>query len=221
MMQATTLDDVFFAFARVASAFSTPSRLRLVDRLCQGEQHVEQLAEAAGLSVPNASRQLRLLADAGLLAARRDPPYVYYRLADESVTRFWFHLQALARAGLPEVDRIASDVMRGLDPVEPVSQPELERRLAAGDVVLIDVRPEAEFRAGHIPGAISIPLEQIPAALPRLGRAAEVVAYCRGPYCVLAAEAVRDLRAAGLRARRLADGFPEWRAAGRATEVAA
>ena len=215
------LEDVFDQFARVASALSAGSRLRLIDRLCQGEQTVEELAQAAGLAVPNASRQLRLLAEARLVVSRREPPRVYYRLADESVVRFWFALRDLTRERLVEVDRAVEEMLSNTDPLEPVGQEELLRRLEAGDVLLLDVRPEPEYRAGHLPGAISLPLPQLRERLPQLPRDRELVAYCRGPYCFMAAEAVHDLRAHGLRAARLADGFPEWRSAGRPVEIGA
>lgn len=211
--------DLFDQFAHVAAALSTSSRLRLIDRLAQGEQTVEELAQAAELAVPNASRQLRLLAGARLVVSRRDPPRVYYRLADESVLRFWFALRDLTRQRFVEVDRAVEGALSGTDPLEPVSQVELLRRMDSGNVLLIDVRPEPEYRAGHLPGAISVPLPELRDRLPQLPRDREVVAYCRGPYCFLSAEAVRDLRANGLRAARLEDGFPEWRAAGRPVET--
>lgn len=214
-------EDIFDRFATVASALSTGSRLRLIDRLCQGEQTVEELAQAAGIAVPNASRQLRLLAEARLIVPRRDPPRVYYRLADESVLRFWFALRDLTRARFSEVASAVETALAAADALEPVSHEELLRRLNAGDVLLIDVRPAPEYRAGHLPGAISVPLPDLRARLTELPTDREVIAYCRGPYCFLSAEAVRDLRAFGLRAARLVDGFPEWRAAGHPIEVGA
>lgn len=213
--------DVFDQFARVASALSASSRLKLIDRLCQGEQTVEELAHAAELAVPNASRQLRLLAEARLITSRRDPPRVYYRLANESVLRFWFALRELTRERFVEVDRAVEATLAGTDPLDPIGQEELLRRMDAGDVLLIDVRPAPEYRAGHLPGAISVPLPRLSALLPQLPRDREIVAYCRGPYCFMSAEAVRDLRAHGLRASRLEDGFPEWRTAGRPIEAGA
>jgi rhodanese-related sulfurtransferase len=213
--------DVFDQFAAVASALSAGSRLRLIDRLSQGEQTVEELAQAAGLAVPNASRQLRLLAESRLVVARREPPRVYYHLADESVLRFWFALRDLTRERFSDVDRAVEAALATTDPLEPVSQEELLRRLDTGDVLLIDVRPEPEYRAGHLPGAISVPLPELRDRLPHLPADREVIAYCRGPYCFMSAEAVRDLREHGLRASRLVDGVPEWRAAGRPVEVGA
>ncbi|MDP2326487.1 MAG: metalloregulator ArsR/SmtB family transcription factor [Dehalococcoidia bacterium] len=210
--------DIFEQFASVASALSTGSRLRLIDRLSQGEQTVEELARAADLAVPNASRQLKLLAEARLVQSRRVPPRLYYRLADDSVLRFWFALRDLTRERFAEVDQAVAAAFSDADPLEPVDQEELLRRLDSGDVLLIDVRPAPEYRAGHLPGAISVPLPELRDRLPDLPTDREVIAYCRGPYCFLSAEAVSELRARGIRALRLADGFPEWKAAGHPVE---
>lgn len=210
--------DAFEQFATVASALSTASRLRLIDRLAQGEQTVEELARAADLTVPNASRQLKLLAEARLVQSRRVPPRLYYRLSDDSVLRFWFALRDLTRERFVEVDQAVEAAFSDADPLEPVDQEELRRRLDTGDVLLIDVRPAPEYRAGHLPGAISVPLPELRDRLPDLPTDREIVAYCRGPYCFLSAEAVSELRAHGVRALRLADGFPEWKAAGRPVE---
>lgn len=212
--------DAYAILARFSQALSTSSRLRLLDRLVQGEQTVEQLASAAGLSVSNASRQLRLLADSGLLQARREPPFVFYRVAHEDVARFWLSFRDLARARLPEVDRAMSGMREASDPLQPVGRDELIERMKQGAVVLIDVRPTPEFRAGHLPGALSVPLEDLERLLPELPRGRPVVAYCRGPLCLLAAEAAGVLRANGWDARRFEDGVPEWRAAGLPVEAA-
>jgi rhodanese-related sulfurtransferase/DNA-binding HxlR family transcriptional regulator len=205
----------------MAAALSTRSRLKLIDRLCQGEQTVEELAQAAELTVSNASRQLRVLAEARLIVARRDPPRVYYRLASERVTEFWFALRDLAREQLAEVDQAVAEILAGTDALDPIDRDELLNRLETGEVLLFDVRPVPEYRAGHLPGAISMPLPELRGRLPELSLDREVVAYCRGPYCLLAAEAVSLLRTRGLRAVRLADGLPEWRAAGLPVEVSA
>lgn len=210
--------NIFEQFASVASALSTGSRLRLIDRLSQGEQTVEELARAADLTVPNASRQLKLLAEARLVQSRRVPPRLYYRLADDSVLHFWFALRDLTRERFVEVDQAVAAAFADADPLEPVDQEELLRRLDTGDVLLIDVRPAPEYRAGHLPGAISVPLPELRDRLPDLPADREVIAYCRGPYCFLSAEAVSELRAHGVRAMRLEDGFPEWKAAGRPVE---
>ena len=215
------MDEVFDQFARIAAALSTRSRLKLIDRLCQGEQTVDELAQAADLTVSNASRQLRVLAEARLVVARRDPPRVYYRLASEQVAGFWFALRGLAHDQLAEVDRAVAEILGDTDPLDPIDRAELLDRLESGEVLLLDVRPRPEYRAGHLPGAISMPLPELRRRLPELSRDREIVAYCRGPYCLLAAEAVSELRASGLRAVRLADGLPEWRAAGLPVEVGA
>lgn len=213
------MEAFFEQFAHVAAALSTSSRLKLIDRLCQGEQTVEELAQAAGLTVSNTSRQLRVLAEARLVVARRDPPRVYYRLASEGVTRFWFALRDLSRERVAEIDRAVAEMLSTTDPLVPMSRDELMSRLAGGEVLVLDVRPEAEYRAGHLPGAVSVPLPELRERLPGLPQDREIVAYCRGPYCLLAAEAVQELRARGLRAVRLQDGLPEWRAAGLPVEV--
>jgi rhodanese-related sulfurtransferase len=210
--------DTFDQFAAVAAALSAGSRLRLIDRLSQGEQTVEELARAADLTVSNASRQLKLLAEARLVRSKRVPPRLYYRLADDSVLQFWFALRELTRERFVEVDRAVAAAFASADALEPVAQDELLRRLDSGEVLLIDVRPEPEYRAGHLPGAVSVPLPELRDRLPDLPTDREVVAYCRGPYCFLSAEAVGELRAHGIRATRLADGFPEWKAAGRPVE---
>ena len=207
-------DPVFAQFARITSALAAESRLVLLDRLCQGEQTVEQLAEAASLSVSNTSRHLRQLAECGLAAVRRDPPFVYYRVADDSVVLFWFALRELARKRSQELERVMDDLVGGKDPVSPMRRDELLERMSTGEVVVLDVRPGPEYRAGHIPGAVSVPLEELEARLDALPADRDVVAYCRGPYCMLAVDAVARLRERGLQARRLEDGFPEWKAAG-------
>lgn len=213
--------DAFFAqFARITGALSAPSRLKLLDRLCQGEQTVEQLADAAELSLPNASRHLRQLAEAGLAAVRRDPPRVFYRIADDSVLRFWFALRDLARSQLLELEHAARELIADRDGLVPMRREDLLARMEAGEVLLLDVRPEPEYSAGHIAGAVSVPLVELEARLATLPRQKETVAYCRGPYCLLAVEAVEALRAAGRQAIRLEEGFPEWRAAGLPVESA-
>jgi len=213
-MQVDPSAEAFAQFARVTAALATPSRLRLLDRLCQGEQTVDQLAESAGISVSNASRQLRLLAEAGLITARRDPPFVYYRVAAEEVVAFWFALRDLARSRLAAFDRIASDLLHQRDPVTPLTREELLDRMRTGEVVVLDVRPLHEYRAGHIAGAVSVPLEELEARLDAMPPGTPVVAYCRGPYCMLSYDAVARLRSRGFEALRLEDGFPEWKAAG-------
>lgn len=219
-MQVDPADSIFHQFARITDALSSPSRLKLMDRLCQGEQTVEQLARTSGLSISNASRQLRILAECRLASVRRDPPRVYYRVAGERVVRFWFALRELAREQLAEFDRIVDELVSGRDPLLPMSREKLLAKIQTGDVVLVDVRPEPEYRAGHIPGALCIPVEQLEARLASLPTGKEVVAYCRGPYCMLSIDAVEMLRAHGISAIRLEDGLPEWQAAGLPVQVA-
>jgi len=192
----------------------------LLDRLCQGEQTVEQLADAAELSLPNASRHLRQLADAGLDAVRRDPPRVFYRIADDSVLRFWFALRDLARSQLLELEHAARELIANRDGLVPMRREDLVARMEAGEVLLLDVRPEPEYAAGHIAGAVSVPLQELEASLATLPRHDEIVAYCRGPYCLLAVEAVETLRRHGLHALRIEEGFPEWKVAGLPVESA-
>lgn len=219
MQDIHTVDEVFDHFARVASALGSPTRLKLIDRLCQGEQTVDQLALSIGVSISNASRQLRLLAGAGLIVGERRPPYVHYRLAGEKVVEFWFALRDLARARLAEIDRAVAGFLAGTDPMTPMSRSELLKRMETGEVIVLDVRPATEHRAGHLPGAVSIPLEELEARLSEIPEQQLVVAYCRGPYCVLSAQAVRTLRACGRTATRLEDGLPEWKAAGFPVQV--
>lgn len=206
--------SLYEQFARVARALASPGRVALVDLLCQGERSVEALSLAAGMTMKNASAQLRELRLAGLVESRRDGKRVYYRLAEEAVCAFFGDLRHLARRRLAEVDRLVRDSLEASDDLEPVRRAQLLRLVAAGEVVVFDVRPREEYEAGHIPGARSVPLDELDARLVGLPSEVEVVAYCRGPYCVLAPQAVKECRARGLRARRLEDGFPEWRLAG-------
>jgi rhodanese-related sulfurtransferase/DNA-binding transcriptional ArsR family regulator len=207
-------DAVFSQFARIAAAFGSPKRIELIDLLAQGERPVEALAREAGLTLANTSRHLQVLKAAGLAASRKAGLQVFYRLADALVLDGYRALQALAEARLAEVGRLVSDFFAGADGLEPIESGELLRRTRSGDVVVIDVRPPEEYAAGHIAGALSVPLADLERRLAELPRGKRVVAYCRGPYCVLSAEAVRRLRRRGREAERLKDGYPEWRDAG-------
>jgi rhodanese-related sulfurtransferase/DNA-binding transcriptional ArsR family regulator len=200
-------------YARIAAALASPQRSELVDLLCQGERNVLELASATGLGVANTSAHLQVLQRAQLVETRKEGTRVFYRLAGDEVARFYIALRELARMRLPEVALLAHDFFEATDQLEPVTQAELARRLRRKQVTVVDVRPVEECRAGHIRGAISMPLATLRHRMGDLPRDREVVAYCRGPYCVLAPQAVEILRAAGLHARRLADGFPEWRLA--------
>jgi ArsR family transcriptional regulator len=205
---------LYAQFALVARAIGHEHRLELIEHLGQGERSVEALAALAGLSLANASQHLQHLRRAGLVAARRQGKHVLYRLGDDAVVTLLAALRAIAERSLGEVDRVIAGYFRERDAMEPVSRAELLRRLEEESVTLLDVRPADEFAAGHLPGAVNIPLKQLDRRLRELPRRREIVAYCRGPYCVLSFEAVAALRRKGFRVRRLADGLPEWRAAG-------
>ena len=207
-------DPLYAQFARIGHAVSSPKRIELLDLLGQGEKPVETLAEQSGTPLKNTSAHLRVLRQAGLVETRREGTYVYYRLAGDDVLRFLRDLQALARGRLAEVERVASLYLDGRDEMEPVTLAELRRRMRDGDVTVIDVRPAAEYHAGHIPGALSIPVAELKRRLGEIPKRREVVAYCRGPYCVYSIEAVELLRKHGFRARRADEGLPDWRARG-------
>ena len=211
---------LFDAFASVAAALGSGRRAEIVDVLAQGERSVEELANEVGQSVAATSHHLRLLAKAGLARSRRDGHRVVYRLASERVGELWAAVRDVAARHVAEVSVLAEEYLGERESVEQVSASELEARLERGDVVLLDVRPEPEYRAGHIAGAVSAPLSALPAIAPKLARRREVIAYCRGPYCVYADDAVRLLRERGLKARRLDVGFPEWRRANRPIDIA-
>jgi rhodanese-related sulfurtransferase len=206
---------LFDAFARAAKALASGRRLELVDVLANGERTVEALAGEAALSVANTSQHLQVLRQAGLVTSRREGNSIHYRLAAPEVFELWRALRTLAGARLAEVERLAAAYLGGRDQLEPVTRQELARRLQDGDdLVVLDVRPAAEHAAGHLPGAVSIPVEELRRRLAELPRDREIVAYCRGPYCAFAHEAVAVLREEGFTARRLEDGLPEWQAAG-------
>jgi rhodanese-related sulfurtransferase/predicted transcriptional regulator len=202
---------LFDAIAVMGKAFASPRRLELLDLLAQGPRSVDDLASASGQSNANASQHLQALHGAGLVTRRRDGLRVLYALAGDDVLALWLSLRSASAEHLAEVSRAARDYLG--DEVEGIDREELVARLDRGDVVLVDVRPEPEYRAGHIDGARSIPLDELEQRLAELPADAEVVAYCRGPFCAFANEAVRRLRAAGRPARRLDDGWPEWRLA--------
>lgn len=207
-------DALYEQFARVGKAIASPKRIELLDLLGQGERTVDGLAEAASMGVANTSAHLQVLRRARLVETRKEGTNVFYRLADDSVGHFFAALRDLSRARLTEVEQVVRDYFAARDEMEPVGRAELVRRLKRGNIVVLDVRPAEEYEAGHIPGARSIPLGRLERRLKELPKGTEVVAYCRGPYCVLAPEALTLLRRKGFRARRLEDGFPEWRLAG-------
>lgn len=202
------------AFAGTAKAVASSTRIDLLDLLAQGERRVEELARATGLSVANTSAHLQVLRHARLVETRRAKTKVFYRLADDDVVGFLGSLRDLARSRLAEVDRVVREYFTARDAFAPIGRAELIDRAGRAEVIVLDVRPAEEYRAGHIPGAWSVPLDQLDAVLDRLPTAGEIVAYCRGPCCVLATQAVARLRAHGFAARRLAEGMPQWRLAG-------
>ena len=206
---------LFDEFARAAKALASGRRIELVDVLANGERTVEALAGEVGLSVANTSQHLQVLRQAGLVATRREGTSVHYRLAGPEVFELWRTLRSLAASRLAEVERLAAAYLGDRDDLEPVTREELARRLQDDeDLVVLDVRPAPEHAAGHLPGAVSIPVEELRRRMAELPRDREIVAYCRGPYCAFAHEAVAVLREEGFTARRLEDGLPEWQAAG-------
>jgi rhodanese-related sulfurtransferase/DNA-binding transcriptional ArsR family regulator len=209
MASERTKHALFEAIAMMGKAFASPRRLELLDLLAQGPRAVDELARAGGQSVANASQHLQALHAAGLVSRERDGTRVRYELAGDDVLRLWLALRDTSAERLAEVERSARDYL-GED-VEAIDADELVARMRRRDVVLVDVRPRAEFAAGHIEGARSIPLDELEQHLGELPSDREVIAYCRGPYCVMAQEAVRRLQAAGVTARRLEEGWPEWK----------
>lgn len=213
-------DLLFDAFGDVAKALANGRRAELIDVLVQGERHVDELAAEIGQSVANTSFHLRALANSGLVTTRRDGTRIYYRLTSGRVADLWAALRDVTAAHHEHLDDLAAAYLGDRTRLEQIGRAELAERLAIGDVVVIDVRPPAEHAAGHIAGARSIPIEELAAKVKELPADVEVVAYCRGPYCVFADEAVRLLRRRGWAARRLEDGFPEWQRADLPVEAA-
>lgn len=207
-------DKLYAQFARLGKALASPQRLELLDLLAQGERAVEELAREAALSIANASQHLRVLRQARLVESRKEGLYVYYRLADPAVFELWRALRRVGESQLAEIDRLVDTYMHHPEHLEPISREVLYRRLVEGGVVLLDVRPALEYRQGHIAGARSIPLDELRQHLQELDPGREIVAYCRGPYCLFADEAVTLLRANGFRAHRYTEGYPDWAAAG-------
>lgn len=215
MADPTPKERLLREFARIGQAIASPRRLDLIDLLSQGEKTVEQLARSAGLGVKNASAHLRHLARARLVETRRDGTRVYYRLAGEEVFRLLRELQDAARLRLPEVGQVLKEYYEDPDGLEAVGPDDLLRRAQAGEVTVLDVRPADEYRAGHLPNARSIPLPDLRRRLAELPAERQVVAYCRGPYCLLSVEAVATLRRHGFDARVLRHGVGDWRGEGR------
>jgi len=207
-------DEIYEQFSRIGKAVASPKRLELMDILCQGERTVEALAKETDLTVANVSRHLQVLRAARLVEAEKTGLYVTYRLADQMVCEFFLSMRALSEKRLAEVDQIKRQFFEGREGMEPVDREALLRRVREGAVTVLDVRPVEEFEAGHIPGAISIPLQELKHRLSKLPHDQDIVAYCRGPYCVFAVQAVEMLRAKGFRAVRLEEGIQDFRAMG-------
>jgi rhodanese-related sulfurtransferase/biotin operon repressor len=206
--------DLFQQLARIGTALSSGTRLEFLELLAQGERSVEQLATLTGVSVANTSQHLQKLRQAGLVVGRKAGQYVYYRLAGDEVVRLFAALGQVGEAYVAEVDRIVRLYLASKDELEPVPAKELLDRARKGLVTVLDVRPPEEFAAGHVPGAVNIPIHELEKRLGELPRRKEIIAYCRGPYCLMSYDAVELLRKRGLKARRLEDGLPEWRLAG-------
>jgi rhodanese-related sulfurtransferase/DNA-binding MarR family transcriptional regulator len=213
-------DRLYAEFARIGKSLASPHRLEILEVLAQGERTVESVATETGLSIANASRHLQQLRQAQLVLTRREGLFVHYRLTGPEVVSLMLALRHAAEQHLAEVDRVVRDFLGERDDFEPVTPDELSRRMTNGEVVVLDVRPEQEYAAGHIAGARSIPVADISERLAELPREKEYVAYCRGPYCVYADEAVAVLRANGLQAQRLTEGYPEWWLSGRPVRTA-
>lgn len=207
-------DPLYLQFARIGHAVSSPKRIELLDLLAQGEKTVEHLADQTATPVKNTSAHLRVLRQARLVETRRNGTHVFYRLAGDDVSRFLRELQTLGQRRLAEVEQVARLYLTNRDELTPVTLEELRHLMSEAEVMVLDVRPRDEYEAGHIPGAASIPVAELERHLDTLGEGPEVIAYCRGPYCVYSLEAVTLLRANGIRARRAEEGLPDWRAKG-------
>ena len=207
-------DALYEGFAEVAKALASGRRAEIVDLLAQGERSVEDVSSEIGQSVANTSHHLRAMARAGLVTTRRDGTRIFYRLTSDRVAELWAAVSDVAAEHVAGIERLAGAYLGDRDGVEVIDRQELARRIKRGEVLVLDVRPELEYQAGHIAGARSVPIRELRRHLRALPKEAEVVAYCRGPYCVYADEAVRELIRKGYRARRLVDGYPEWKRAG-------
>lgn len=206
--------ELYRSLAKVAHALASGNRLQLLELMAQGERSVEALANLTGMTMANTSQHLQALRQAGLVSPRKEGQRVYYRLAGDDVVRLYDVLRTVAESRLAEVKQLVADFLGDKDALEPIAAGELLKRVKRGLVTVLDVRPPEEFAAGHLPGAVNIPIDKLESGLAKLSKKREVVAYCRGPYCLMSFEAVEKLRARGWRARRLENGLPEWRAAG-------
>ena len=211
--------DVFAQLARIGNALSSEVRLELLELLAQGERSVDQLSTMTGTTVANASQHLQKLKQAGLIAGRKQGQYVFYRVAGDDVIRMLGALSQVGEAHIAEIERIVRLYFLSKDDFEPVAAAELLARSRKGLVTVLDVRPAEEFASGHVPGALNIPLDELARRLRELPKGKEVIAYCRGPFCLMSFEAVQLLRKRGMKARRLRDGMPEWRISGLPVEA--
>ncbi len=206
--------DIFNQFARIGKAMGNGNRLELLEFLAQGERSVEQLSKVAGLTLANTSQHLQHLRQAGLVTSRKQGLKVYYEISGDDVIALLHHLRQVSERHIAEVDRLVDTYLTVKDSLEPIPRSELMSRVRDGLVTVLDVRPAEEYAAGHVPGAVNIPLQELEKRLDELSTEQEIVAYCRGPHCVLAFDAVASLRRQGLQARRMEDGYPEWKTAG-------
>lgn len=213
-------NQLFEQFARIGKALASGRRLELLELMAQGERTVEELARESGMSVANTSLHLKALRQAQLVDVRRQGLYAYYRLASDRVFALWQSLRELGDSQLAEVQRIVTTYLQDRESLAAIGSDELVRRLQESSVIVLDVRPETEYRAGHIAGARSIPVSELQARLREIPKGKQIVAYCRGPYCVFADEAVELLRSSGRTAVRLESGFPDWKARGLPVDVA-
>jgi rhodanese-related sulfurtransferase/DNA-binding transcriptional ArsR family regulator len=211
--------QIFMHFARIAKAMASPNRLELLEALAQGERSVDKLAQATGMPIANTSHHLQVLREGGLVRSRKEGVQVIYSLSDDEIPQMLGCLRRVGERHLAEVELIVREHFADDEDLRPVDHQELTALLKAGDALVIDVRPPEEYEAGHIPGAVNVPIETLPRRLAEFPQRKEVVAYCRGPYCMLAVEAVKRLRKRGYRARRFEDGFPEWKSGGRPVAV--
>ncbi len=221
MSSNTFKHDLFAQFARVGKSLSNGNRLELLEFLAQGERSVEDLSKVAGLTLANTSQHLRLLHQAGLVTNRKEGLKVFYSLSGDDVVELFDALRHVSERHVAEVDRLVNTYLTVKDSLEPIPRAVLLSRVRDGLVTVLDVRPPEEYAAGHVPGAVNIPLHELEQRLEELGKEQEIVAYCRGPHCVLAFDAVARLREKGLKARRLEDGYPEWKTAGLPIEKSA
>jgi rhodanese-related sulfurtransferase/DNA-binding transcriptional ArsR family regulator len=218
MSTETMKRELYQSIAKVAQALASGNRLQLLEFMAQGERSVDALAAMAGVTVANASQHLQALRRAGLVTARKEGQRVYYRVAGDDVVRLYDGLRVVAESRLAEVRQLVNEFLGDRGALEPVLAEELLARAKKGLVTVLDVRPREEFEAGHLPGAVNIPIDRLASELARLPKKREVVAYCRGPYCLMSFDAVLKLRQRGWKARRLNEGYPEWKAAGRPIE---